>query len=44
MKQHPQYTPGDSLALCQGFAPHAGRFEQEEPPKESNVNPQHDPH
>jgi len=21
MKQHPQYTPGDSLALCQGYAP-----------------------
>jgi hypothetical protein len=24
MKQHPQYTPADSLALCQGYAPHSG--------------------
>ena len=23
MKQHPQYTPADSLALCRGFAPRA---------------------
>ena len=23
MKEHPQYTPVDSLALCQGYAPHA---------------------
>jgi hypothetical protein len=23
MKQHPQYTPGDSLALCAGYAPAA---------------------
>ncbi|HMB95923.1 MAG TPA: lipopolysaccharide kinase InaA family protein [Tepidisphaeraceae bacterium] len=29
MKQHPQYTPADSLALCQGFAPYAGKLEQE---------------
>ena len=21
MRNHPQYTPGDSLALCQGYAP-----------------------
>ena len=24
MKQHPQYTPADSLALCQGYAPYSG--------------------
>jgi hypothetical protein len=24
MKQHGQYTPADSLALCQGYAPGAG--------------------
>lgn len=30
MKQHPQYTPADSLALCQGYAPFAGQFEQEQ--------------
>jgi hypothetical protein len=29
MKQHPQYTIADSLALCQGYAPFAGRLEQE---------------
>ena len=29
MRQHPQYTPADSLSLCQGYAPFAGRFEQE---------------
>jgi len=23
MKEHPQYTPGDSLALCLGYAPYA---------------------
>jgi len=23
MRDHPQYTPADSLALCQGYAPHA---------------------
>jgi tRNA A-37 threonylcarbamoyl transferase component Bud32 len=23
MKRHPQYTPADSLALCQGYAPYA---------------------
>lgn len=28
MKEHPQYTPADSLALCQGYAPFA-RFVQE---------------
>jgi tRNA A-37 threonylcarbamoyl transferase component Bud32 len=44
MKQHPQYTPADSLALCQGFAPFAGRFEQENPPQEPGADPQHDAH
>lgn len=29
MRNHKQYTPADSLALCRGFAPHAGRFETE---------------
>jgi hypothetical protein len=33
MKQHPQYTPADSLAICEGFAPAAGRIEQEAPPQ-----------
>jgi tRNA A-37 threonylcarbamoyl transferase component Bud32 len=28
MKEHPEYTPADSLALCQGYAPHA-KFVQE---------------
>jgi hypothetical protein len=23
MKEHPHYTPADSLALCRGYAPHA---------------------
>jgi drug/metabolite transporter (DMT)-like permease len=23
MREHPQYTPADSLALCRGFLPHA---------------------
>jgi tRNA A-37 threonylcarbamoyl transferase component Bud32 len=23
MREHPQYTPADSLALCQGYAPHS---------------------
>ncbi|HEY7090213.1 MAG TPA: lipopolysaccharide kinase InaA family protein [Tepidisphaeraceae bacterium] len=32
MKLHPEYTPADSLALCQGFAPFAGRFVQEDGP------------
>ncbi len=33
MKQHPQYTPADSLALCQGYAPFAaGSMRQEEAP------------
>lgn len=26
MREHPQYTPADSLALCRGFAPHARRY------------------
>jgi hypothetical protein len=30
MKLHPQYTPADSLALCQGYAPMAGGFELED--------------
>jgi hypothetical protein len=29
MKNHKQYTPADSLALCRGFAPRATHFEQE---------------
>jgi tRNA A-37 threonylcarbamoyl transferase component Bud32 len=28
MKDHPQYTPGDSLALCQGYAPYARRMQE----------------
>lgn len=32
MKQHPQYTPQDSLALCQGFAPRANIFQEEVEP------------
>jgi hypothetical protein len=35
MKQHPQYTPEDSLALCQGYAPFVGKFEPEKIPEES---------
>ncbi|HVT90979.1 MAG TPA: hypothetical protein VHD56_19155 [Tepidisphaeraceae bacterium] len=35
MKQHPQYTPADSLALCQGYAP----FSPLPQPEESNVSP-----
>ncbi|HEV2295216.1 MAG TPA: lipopolysaccharide kinase InaA family protein [Tepidisphaeraceae bacterium] len=31
MRGHPQYTPGDSLALCQGYAPYAPQ------PRESKV-------
>jgi tRNA A-37 threonylcarbamoyl transferase component Bud32 len=30
MKQHPQYTPADSLALCQGYAPHAAAIVPED--------------
>jgi hypothetical protein len=33
MKQHPQYTPEDSLALCQGYAPFAGRIVPEDEPQ-----------
>jgi tRNA A-37 threonylcarbamoyl transferase component Bud32 len=29
MKQHPQYTPADSLALCQGYAPGAKAIAEE---------------
>jgi tRNA A-37 threonylcarbamoyl transferase component Bud32 len=29
MKQHGQYTPRDSLALCQGYAPQAGQVVEE---------------
>jgi len=31
MKQHPQYTPADSLALCQGFAPSVKVQREDEP-------------
>jgi hypothetical protein len=34
MKNHPQYTPADSLAICQGFAPYA-EFAVEEGTKET---------
>ena len=40
MRQHPQYTPADSLALCQGFAPFTPIMPEEEPqpdPQASNV-------
>ena len=30
MKQHPQYTPADSLALCQGYAPAAAHPQEPE--------------
>jgi hypothetical protein len=30
MRQHPQYTPADSLALCQGYAPHSGLIAPED--------------
>jgi hypothetical protein len=30
MRQHPQYTPSDSLALCQGYAPYAKTLEEEQ--------------
>lgn len=30
MRQHPQYTPADSLALCQGYAPLARCFVEEQ--------------
>jgi tRNA A-37 threonylcarbamoyl transferase component Bud32 len=30
LREHAQYTPDDSLALCQGYAPHA-RLQREEP-------------
>jgi Lipopolysaccharide kinase (Kdo/WaaP) family len=35
MKQHPQYTPTDSLALCQGYAPRAAVIRKEAPPRAS---------
>ncbi len=34
MKTHPHYTPADSLALCRGYAPFAGRIEPEQQPGE----------
>jgi hypothetical protein len=30
MKDHPQYTPADSLALCQGYAPYARMAQEHE--------------
>jgi hypothetical protein len=29
MREHPQYTPADSLALCQGYAPFARLYREE---------------
>ncbi|HYE19489.1 MAG TPA: lipopolysaccharide kinase InaA family protein [Tepidisphaeraceae bacterium] len=41
MLEHPQYTPADSLALCQGYAPFT-RMEAE-PEDEPDVDPESDP-
>jgi tRNA A-37 threonylcarbamoyl transferase component Bud32 len=41
MKDHPQYTPADSLALCQGYAPRA-RIVREDA-SESALQSSHDP-
>ncbi len=30
MRDHPQYTPADSLALCQGYAPHAKLLQEKQ--------------
>jgi hypothetical protein len=30
MKDHPQYTVADSLALCQGYAPFSKKLVQQE--------------
>jgi len=32
MRDHPQYTPADSLALCQGYAPFAKLARETNPP------------
>ena len=45
MHKHPQYTPADSLALCQGYAPFTRVTQEEvvveEPPEEdeTSLNP-----
>jgi tRNA A-37 threonylcarbamoyl transferase component Bud32 len=38
MRQHPQYTPADSLALCQGYAPHARLLSPSEDSSESEIS------
>jgi tRNA A-37 threonylcarbamoyl transferase component Bud32 len=42
MKQHPQYTPADSLAICQGYAPFSPTFH--EPKTEDEVDDGTQPH
>jgi tRNA A-37 threonylcarbamoyl transferase component Bud32 len=34
MRDHPQYTPADSLQLCQGYAPHSPTLVKQETPDE----------
>lgn len=36
MQEHPQYTPQDSLALCQGYAPFTPMQQEEEEEKEES--------
>ena len=38
MKNHPQYTPADSLALCQGYAPWT-RLERENSDEQNIEHP-----
>jgi tRNA A-37 threonylcarbamoyl transferase component Bud32 len=35
MKQHPQYTPADSLAICQGYAPFSPMQQEREPEQQA---------
>jgi hypothetical protein len=42
LRSHPQYTPADSLALCQGYAPWT-RMEQEREPWEGEAPAEPEP-
>jgi len=39
MRQHPQYTPQDSKALCQGYAPTAYLATDDDPPQDTTAIP-----
>ena len=43
MRQHPQYTPADSLALCQGFAPFTPIMREDEPHPEPQASDVEEP-